>query len=40
MLSMSSYMMIGAIGAVAGAVIGAVVAIIRGASKKKDDDAE
>ena len=37
---MSSYMAIGAIGAIAGAIIGAVVAIIGGLSKKKDDNAE
>ena len=35
---MSSYMAIGAIGAIAGAIIGAVVSIVRAMSKKKDDD--
>lgn len=36
---MTSYMAIGAIGAIAGAIIGAVVAIIKGmSSNKKDDD--
>lgn len=39
-MSSLSYMAIGAIGAVAGAIIGAVVAIIGVLLKKKDNDAE
>ncbi len=37
---MTSYMAIGAIGAIAGVIIGAVIGIIRGMSQKKDDDME